>query len=144
MASSVERHNPPAMGPPQGSYSQISLHAASGQAFIAGQVAIDADGTFVGEGDIGRQTEQVFANISAGLVSIGADWNSVITLTTYLTRQDAFPEFVTTLRRLMGTHYADGMFPGHTLLFVAALSAPEYLIEVEATVAYDSSRSVSV
>jgi len=40
---------------------------ASGQAFVAGQVAIDSHGIFVGEGDISGQTEQVFANIAAGL-----------------------------------------------------------------------------
>lgn len=134
----AQRLNPVQMGPPLGSYSQISLHKTSGQAHFAGQVATDADGNFVGEGDISLQTEQIFANIAAGLKSIGAQWSSVIKLTTYLVRQEDFPAFVTTLRSLMSAYYPSGEFPSHTLVYVSALTSSQYLLEVEATVAYES------
>jgi enamine deaminase RidA (YjgF/YER057c/UK114 family) len=132
--------NPPEMGPSQGLYSQIVHHQPSSLAFVSGQVAIDEGGTFVGEGDVAAQTEQIFKNIGAALASLGEEWASVLKLTTYLTSADHFPAFAATRKRLFQSYYPDGRFPGHTLLVVSALSAPLHLVEVEAIVAHSTSQ----
>jgi 2-iminobutanoate/2-iminopropanoate deaminase len=132
--------NPPEMGPSQGLYSQIVHHHESSLAFVSGQVAIDSEGMFVGEGDVAQQTEQIFKNIGAALASLGEEWASVLKLTTYLTSFDDFPAFATTRKRLFESYYPDGRFPGHTLLVVSALSAPLHLVEVEAIVAHSTSQ----
>ncbi|TAM66946.1 MAG: RidA family protein [Microbacteriaceae bacterium] len=131
------RHvNPPEMGPPLGLYSQIVIHEASCQAFVAGQVAIDSSGEFIGQGDVGLQTEQILKNIGAALASLGEDWSSVISLTTYLTSAEDFPEFARTRKRLFASYFPDAAFPAHTLLVVSALSAPHHLVELDAVVSY--------
>lgn len=135
----TEVQNPAQMGPSQGLYSQIVRHKQSGQAFISGQVAIDADGTFVGEGDAGKQTEQIFRNIGAALESLGEDWSSVIKITTYLTSAGDFPAFAATRKRLFESFYPEGRYPAHTLLVVSALSAPHHLVELEAVVSNSTS-----
>jgi 2-iminobutanoate/2-iminopropanoate deaminase len=132
--------NPPEMGPSQGLYSQIVHHPESSLAFVSGQVSIDSSGTFVGEGDVARQTEQIFKNIGAALASLGEEWTSVLKLTTYLTSSDDFPAFAATRKRLFESYYPDGRYPSHTLLVVSALSAPHHLVELEAVVAHSTSR----
>lgn len=136
----TEYLNPAEMGPSQGLYSQIVLHAASGQAFLSGQVAIDSTGDFVGEGDFEAQTEQIFANIGTALASLGEDWSSVIKLTTFLTSADGLPGFAAARRRLFDSVYPDGLYPAHTLMIVSALSAPHHLVELEAVVSHSGSR----
>src|SRR5260221_10190555 len=52
--------------------------------FLSGQVALDpATGKLV-DGDIGAQTEQVFANISAVLEAAGKSFDHVMKTTVYL------------------------------------------------------------
>lgn len=132
--------NPAEMGPSQGLYSQIILHEASNQAWISGQVSIDSDGAFVGEGDFEAQTEQIFKNIGAALEHLGEDWSSVIKLTTYLTSADGLPGFAAARRRLFDAVYPDGLYPGHTLIVVPALSQPQHLVELEAVVSHSGGR----
>ncbi|GAA0964623.1 RidA family protein [Frigoribacterium faeni] len=50
--------------------------------FITGQMALDATGTLVGEGDYKAQLEQVFENIKTQLDVVGADFSQVIKITT--------------------------------------------------------------
>lgn len=133
----VHKVNPPAMGPSQGLYSQVVTAPAAGLAFVSGQVSIDRDGNFVGEGDPGAQTTQILRNIGAALQHFGRSWESLVKLTTYLTSADYYPAFATARSAFFAEHYPDGDFPGHTLLVVDALSAPHHLVELEAILAVD-------
>ena len=53
--------------------------------FVAGQAALDPDGTVVGVGDIRRQTEQTLENIRITLEAAGATFEDVVRTTIYLT-----------------------------------------------------------
>src|SRR5438445_466710 len=65
--------NPEGVAPPAGNYSHSVRVQTPGATwvYVAGQVSIDPSGEFVGEGDIRRQTEQVFENLSAVLEAEG-------------------------------------------------------------------------
>ncbi len=56
---------------------QVSVATGSKQVFIAGQVAWDADGVTVGEGDLAAQLEQCYLNIGTALAEVGGSFDDV-------------------------------------------------------------------
>jgi enamine deaminase RidA (YjgF/YER057c/UK114 family) len=95
--------------------------------FIAGQVALDTDLNTVGAGDLRAQTEQVFANIGAALAAVGADFKSLVKMTTYLTDMSQ----VAVLREVRDKHLDKENPPASTAIQVSALARPEWLVEIE-------------
>ena len=130
--SAVSYFNPPSAPPVQGMYSHVARVAPGELAFIAGQVAIDAKGNLVGEGDVRRQLEQVFANLGLILGELNADFEAVVQFTTYLTRADCIAAFMTARGEIFPKLFAGGKYPPNTLLVVDRLEKPEFLLEVEA------------
>jgi len=51
--------------------------------YIAGQVALDKSGAFIGKDDFPAQVEQVFKNLKAAVEAAGGDFNGVIKLNFY-------------------------------------------------------------
>jgi enamine deaminase RidA (YjgF/YER057c/UK114 family) len=130
--SAVSYVNPPSAPPVQGMYSHVARVAPGELAFIAGQVAIDAKGNPVGVGDVGSQVEQVFANLGVILGELGVGFEAVVQFTTYLTRADSIPAFMTARAALFPRLFPGGKYPPNTLLVVDRLVKPEFLLEVEA------------
>ena len=130
--SAVSCVNPPSAPPVQGMYSHVARVAPGELAFIAGQVAIDAKGNPVGVGDVGSQVEQVFANLGVILGELGVGFEAVVQFTTYLTRADSIPAFMTARAALFPRLFPGGKYPPNTLLVVDRLVKPEFLLEVEA------------
>ena len=95
--------------------------------YIAGQVGLDVDGNLVGEGDIEKQTRQVYANLKAILEEIGGSLDDIVKMTTYLTDRSQLEAF-----RRVRTNVLREPFPPNTLLFVNGLAHPDYLVEIEA------------
>lgn len=115
-------------------YRQVSVATGSKLVFIAGQVAWDADGVTVGEGDLAAQVEQCYLNIGTALTEIGGSFDDVAKLTIYVV--DWSPEKMPLLGEGVGRAAAKlGIDPVKpiTLLGVAALGEPDLLVEVEAT-----------
>ncbi|WP_308160031.1 Rid family hydrolase [Arthrobacter sp. ISL-5] len=52
--------------------------------FIAGQVARDADGGRVGEGDLAAQVEQCYLNVGTAVAEVGGSFDDVAKLTFYV------------------------------------------------------------
>ena len=65
-------------------YRQLSIATGSKLVFLAGQVARDADGGTVGEGDLAAQVEQCYLNIGTALAEIGGSFDDVAKLTVYV------------------------------------------------------------
>ncbi|MBD0421350.1 RidA family protein [Streptomyces sp. TRM S81-3] len=119
-------------------YRQVSIASGSKLVFIAGQVAWDAEGTTVGEGDLAAQVEQCYLNIGTALAEAGGSFDDVAKLTFYVV--DWTPEQLPTL--LEGISRAAAKLgitpvPPATLIGVAALDVPEHLVEIEATAVLD-------
>ena len=110
--------------------------AATGQlAFVSGQVAMDAKGEVVGAGDLAAQTTQALLNLQAVIRALGADWTDVLRLNWYVVDvarlqalRDARDEI---LRPVLG----ELPNPASSLIQVAGLFRPEFLVEVDAVVA---------
>lgn len=94
--------------------------------FVAGQIAKDENGAWVGLGDAGAQAEAVYRNIGRILAHNGAGPKDVVKITTFLVdREDR--EAVTAARlAFFGDHR-----PPHSGLIIAGLGSPEVRVEVE-------------
>ncbi|MEU6991044.1 RidA family protein [Streptomyces sp. NPDC046465] len=119
-------------------YRQVSIASGSKLVHIAGQVAWDASGATVGEGDLASQVEQCYLNIGTALAGIGGSFDDVAKLTVYVVdwtpeKMPLFLEGVARAAERLGTTPV----PPGTLLGVAALDVPAHLVEVEATAVLD-------
>jgi reactive intermediate/imine deaminase len=122
------RLNPDTVARPVGTYSQ-AVRVESGDAvwiYVAGQVALDVDGTLVGVGDMRAQTERVFENLLAILEANGATFSDVVKITTYVTTLDDLAG----MREVRARYLSDDL-PASTAVQIAALVLPDALIEVD-------------
>ncbi|MBB6347125.1 RidA family protein [Nonomuraea muscovyensis] len=119
-------------------YRQVSVATGSRQVFIAGQVARDADGGRVGEGDLAAQVEQCYLNIGTALAEVGGSFDDVVKLTVYLVdwTPDKMPLFAEGVARAAAKLGRTPVAP-LTGVGVAALAEPDLLVEVEATAVID-------
>ncbi|MEV7425453.1 RidA family protein [Streptomyces sp. NPDC091212] len=119
-------------------YRQVSVATGSKLVFIAGQVAWDAEGVTVGEGDLAAQVEQCYLNIGTALAGVGASFDDVAKLTVYVVdwTPDKMPLFLEGVARATAKLGVTPVPPG-TLLGVAALDVPDHLVEIEATAVID-------
>lgn len=129
----VELFNPDGLPKPE-VYRQVSVATGSRLVFLAGQVARDADGNHVGEGDFAAQVEQAYLNVGTALAGIGGSFDDVAKLTLYVV--DWSPEKMSLLGEGVSRAAAKlGIDPVKpiTLIGVAALGEPDLLVEVDAT-----------
>ncbi len=103
-----------------------------GLIFVAGQVALDAKGNLVGEGDVAAQTEQVFRNLKAVLEAAGSGLDKVGKVTVLTTKLEYRP-IIHGIRSRVFKEV--GRFPASTLAVVSSLADPRWLVEIEAVAA---------
>jgi enamine deaminase RidA (YjgF/YER057c/UK114 family) len=127
--ANVRHSNPPGMVQPT-AYSQVvEVNGPHRLVFVAGQTGVDASGKAAKE--FRAQAVQAFENIKTALASVGGSMDNVVRLVTYLTdieqNADAY-------REVRASFFANkSVLPASTLLQVARLANPSYLIEVDAT-----------
>jgi 2-iminobutanoate/2-iminopropanoate deaminase len=125
---------PASFGAPQAPYSPgVLVDHPSAILYLAGQVPVDSDGAVVGEGDFTTQAKKVFENIGAVLAEAAMDFSNVVKFTNFLVDPAHLPELRTVRGELWPQLFPDGSFPADTLLVVARLARPEFLLEIEAT-----------
>lgn len=95
---------------------------------ISGQVAINEHGQLVGEGDPVAQARQVYQNIGHCLAAARATYADVVKFTHYLTDISFLPQ----IREVRKEFVDPERSPTSTLVQVAALASPGFLLEVEA------------
>src|ERR1700674_2766930 len=109
-------------------YSQ-AVKVTGGQTilYIAGQVAYDQAGNPAHRGDFKAQARMALQALKAQVEGGGGTMASIVKVNTYLTdirfRADYGP---------IREEFFGKKMPAHTLVAVAALGAPEFLIEIEA------------
>ncbi len=98
--------------------------------YCAGQVSVDADGKPVHADDIGAQLNRAIDNLEQVLREAGYSLQDVVRLNIYTTDIEGFSAnrsvFIDRLLR-------KGCRQASTLIGVARLARPEFLIEIEAT-----------
>ncbi|WP_433228818.1 RidA family protein [Actinomadura formosensis] len=119
-------------------YRQVSVATGSKLVFMAGQVARDADGGKVGEGDFAAQVEQCYLNVGTALAEAGASFDGVVKLTVYIVdwTPDKMPLFAEGVARAAAKLGVTPVAP-LTGIGVAALAEPDLLVEIEATAVID-------
>ncbi|MEU4144999.1 RidA family protein [Streptomyces parvulus] len=119
-------------------YRQVSVASGTKLVFVAGQVAWDADGATVGEGDLAAQVEQCYANVGTALAAAGATFADLAKLNVHVVdwTPDKMPVLLEGIARASARLGVTPAAPA-TLLGVAALDVPEHLVEVEATAVVD-------
>lgn len=95
--------------------------------FIAGQVALDAEGNVIGDGDMKAQVRQVLENLKTILASEGADFSNIVKINTFTTDIEAFFETGDIRREYFGSNA-----PASTLVQIDRLARPVFLVEIEA------------
>ena len=124
---SVERYTGKGVFDPP-AYSQgIKVTGAQTILFIAGQVAYDDKGNPAHRGDFAGQARAVFQALKAQVEAGGGTLANVVKINTYLTDIRHRAELVPIREEFFGKKTL-----ASTLVAVAALAQPEYLIEVEA------------
>jgi enamine deaminase RidA (YjgF/YER057c/UK114 family) len=106
------------------------LEAGRQLAFCAGQTSVDEAGNPLHCGDMSAQLTQALANLQTVLEQSGMRLADVVRLNYYVTDLDAFFAAGETLGALLAQANCR---PASTLLEVARLAFPEFLIEIEAT-----------
>lgn len=134
-ALTVRYENPEGSNPAQGLYSNVGYTDDLKVRFVAGQLAVGAEGEVVGVGDFAAQFHQVFDNLIAVIEGMGGSAASVLKFNTFLTDRAYIDMFMKLRAERFPSMYADEVYPPNTLLIVQGLVKHEFMIEVEATVA---------
>lgn len=120
-------HNP--------TFSQVVVASGKRTIYTAGQVSIDERGALVGAGDLAAQTAQAMRNVGLALAAAGASCADIVKVTTYVVNYKA--EHRAIIGKARSPFFADGVPPASTLVGVAALAIPEWLVEIEAIAVVD-------
>ena len=127
--------NPKTLAAPlQNLYAQISIAPAGRIAFIAGQVALDAEGQLIGPGDHEAQALQCFRNIAAAIAAVGARPDQMVRMTINVV--DHCDELVPVIfgagREVFGD---DWPVCASIFLGVVRLGLSDWLIEIDGIIA---------
>jgi enamine deaminase RidA (YjgF/YER057c/UK114 family) len=125
----LKRMNPKGAPQPGTRYSQ-AVEAAAGMRwlYISGQIGLTPEGKVVEGAE--AQLEQAWRNILACLKEGGMEPQDLVKITVLLTRKEDIPVSRTVRERMI-----PGIAPASTLIVVAGLASPDYLIEIEAIAA---------
>jgi enamine deaminase RidA (YjgF/YER057c/UK114 family) len=121
--------NPKGLAAPHG-YTHVVATKPGKLVFIAGQVAMDAQGHLVGKDDLRAQTKQVFENLKTALAGAGGTFDDVVKITWYV--RGFRPEDLATLREVRDGYVKKDAPPASTLVGVTSLFQPDYMLEVDA------------
>ena len=116
-------------------FSQVVVASGTRTVYTAGQVSIDERGALVGGDDLAAQTAQAMRNVGLALAAAGATYADIVKITTYVVNYR--PEQRTIIGKARAPFFVGKTPPASTLVGVAALALPEWLIEIEAVAVVD-------
>jgi enamine deaminase RidA (YjgF/YER057c/UK114 family) len=116
-------------------FSQVVVATGKCTIYTAGQVSIDERGRLVGADDLAAQTTQAMHNVGLALAAAGASFANIVKITTYVVNYQ--PEHRTIIGKARAPFFEGGMLPASTLVGVAVLALPEWLVEIEAIAVID-------
>ena len=116
---------------PVGPYNQATI-AGGRMMFVSGQIPLDPQtNEIVHPQDVGKQTEQVMANLEAILQAAGVGWQQVVKINIYLADINDFA----TVNQIYGQYFHENA-PARACIQVAALPKNS-LVEMECIAAID-------
>jgi len=125
----VQHINPPTLHSNPAFTNVVVVEGPARTVYVGGQDAVDAAGTIVGRGDLKTQTQQVLINLEAALKAGEAALENIIKWNVYVVQgQDVRPA-LEVFQRVWGRRPNP---PAITVVFVAGLANPEFLVEMDA------------
>lgn len=130
MNGQIEHINPDGLSK-NPAFSQIVTTQGNGKTiYIGGQNSVNENREIIGKGDIARQTEQVMKNLQTALSACGATFDNLVKLSIYVVQgQNLYGAFQTS-QKFFGNQINP---PVISVLIVAGLANPDFLIEIDAT-----------
>lgn len=118
--------NPSNIAPPyKNRYSHaIEVNAGARMLFVSGTVGVKPDGSVPAE--FAAQVETVMQNLTEILKAAGMGWGDVVKLGGFLTPQGDIPAFAQVREK-----YLAAQKPAMTVVWVAGLADPRWMVEVE-------------
>ena len=107
----------------------IIVEGATKTLYVAGQTSRDSQGNIVCRGDAAGQTRQVLENMKKVVEGAGGRMEDIAKTTVYIT-DIQYREAVTKVRQ----EFFRGDPPANTLVVIAGLADPAFLVEIEAIV----------
>jgi 2-iminobutanoate/2-iminopropanoate deaminase len=121
--------NPPTVPAPAGRYSQgVLVPAGARLLYVSGQIGAELDGSVPSE--FTRQAENAWRSLLGVLEAAGMTADNLVKVTAFLTRPADLGAY-----RTVRNSIASEIRPASTLVFVAALADPRWLVEIEAVAA---------
>lgn len=130
------RFNPPSGWPRNGRAFNHGIVSHDGRTLhMTGQVAWDADGKLIGEGDCERQTRQCFDNVERILNAVGGTLDDVVSLTIFFLNPDDLPA----IQKIRAEKFTPANAPASILIQTPGLVIPTLLVELVpiAVIPYD-------
>ncbi len=121
--------NPACLCPPPGNFSWLTQY--ENIIWLSGMVAVDKSGQIVGLGDAEQQARQIYTNVELALKERGASLDNMVKTVTYVVERENLPG-VQRVRAGLRDAGAMNNLPASTLLLVAGLASPDYLVEMDA------------
>jgi 2-iminobutanoate/2-iminopropanoate deaminase len=123
---------PDNMPKPASRYTQLALaEGATRRLEISGQIGVHPDGTLAT--GLAAQLDVALANVDRALDAAGMTRANLMKITVYLTENTS--EAVATYRACRDAWVGDTTPPASTLLIVAGLASPAFVVEVDAVAA---------
>jgi 2-iminobutanoate/2-iminopropanoate deaminase len=120
--------NPGLPAPMRGGAFSSGIEAPAGRTiYVSGQVAFDAEGNVVGEGDVKLQTETVLEHVKTVVEEAGGGMEDIVKVTVFITDMGLYDEIHEVRRR-----YFEEPYPASSMVEVSSLIDPRLLIEIEA------------
>ena len=120
--------NPPGLNPTAG-FTHVVTATDGRTVHVSGQVSVDERGEVVGRGDFRAQVERTFQNLGTALAAAGATFRDVVKITYFVVGLK--PEYVPVVREVRGRYLDPVNPPASSLVGVAALVVPDWLVEIE-------------
>lgn len=95
---------------------------------IAGQLALEPDGSTHAPGDLDAQLAKVWSQVEAVVVTAGGSMGDLVKINTYVTD----PAHIAPVVASRAEVFPGGQAPASALVVVAALARPDFLVEIEA------------
>jgi enamine deaminase RidA (YjgF/YER057c/UK114 family) len=121
--------NPPELCPTFG-WTHVATMTGGKTIYVSGQVSVNERGEIVGRGDLRAQTRQAFENVRLALAAAGATFQDVVKTNLYVVGLKS--DHVPIIREVRSQYVRTDHPPVSTLVGVAALVGPDWLIEIEA------------
>jgi enamine deaminase RidA (YjgF/YER057c/UK114 family) len=120
--------NPSGLNPTIG-FTHVVTATGGKTVHVSGQVSVDERGEVVGRGDFRAQVERTFENLGTALAAAGATFRDVVKVTYFVV--DLKSEHVPVVREVRGRYLDPQNPPASSLVGVAALVVPDWLVEIE-------------